>query len=123
MNKTIKSIPDAVLAALLRYSWPGNVRELQNFLERAVILSPDSVLRAPIAELAPLDQIPQASPAVNLLERAERDQIVRALDHCNWVVGGRNGAAARLGLKRTSLIYRMEKLGIARVRTADGSQS
>ena len=123
MNKKIDSIPNAVMEALLRYGWPGNVRELQNFLERAVILSPDSVLRAPIAELAPFDQAPQAPPAVNVLEQIEREQIVRALDQSNWVVGGRNGAAARLGLKRTSLVYRMQKLGISRADSADGSQS
>ena len=121
MNKKIDSIPNTVMEALLRYGWPGNVRELQNFLERAVILSPDSVLRAPIAELAPFDQVPQAPPAVNVLEQIEREQIVRALDQSNWVVGGRNGAAARLGLKRTSLVYRMQKLGISRADSADGS--
>jgi formate hydrogenlyase transcriptional activator len=82
-----------------------------NFLERAVILSPDSILRAHIAELAPLEQIPQALPAAS------------ALDQSNWVVGGRNGAAALLGLKRTSLVYRMQRLGISRVDPADGSQS
>jgi formate hydrogenlyase transcriptional activator len=123
MNKKVDSIPNAVMEALLRYGWPGNVRELQNFLERAVILSPNSVLRAPIAELAPFDQVPQAPPAVNVLEEVEREQIVRALDQSNWVVGGRNGAAARLGLKRTSLVYRMQKLGISRARSADGSRS
>ncbi len=123
MNKTINSIPKAVMEALLRYAWPGNVRELQNFLERAVILSPDSVLRAPIAELAPFDQVPQAPPAVNVLEQTEREQILRALEQSKWVVGGPNGAAARLGLKRTSLVYRIKKLGISRADSADGSQS
>jgi len=123
MNKKIDSLPNAVMEALLRYDWPGNVRELQNFLERAVILSPDSILRAPIAELAPFHPIPQAPPAVNVLEQIEREQIVRALDQSNWVVGGRNGAAARLGLKRTSLVYRMQKLGIHRAGSTDGSQS
>jgi formate hydrogenlyase transcriptional activator len=123
MNKRIESVPDAVMEALLRYDWPGNVRELQNFLERAVILSPDSVLRAPIAELAPFEPFLQAPPAVNALEQVEREQILRALDQSNWVVGGPNGAAARLGLKRTSLVYRMQKLGISRAKSADGSQS
>ena len=101
----------------------GNVRELQNFLERAVILSPESVLRAPIAELAPVAEFPQATPQVNVLEQAERAQIVRVLDESNWVVGGPNGAAARLGLKRTSLVYRMQKLGIRRADSTDGRQS
>jgi len=123
MNKRIESIPDAVMEALLRYGWPGNVRELQNFLERAVILSPDSILRAPIAELAAFDQVLQTPPPVKVLEEIEREQILRALDQSNWVVGGRNGAAARLGLKRTSLVYRMQKLGIGRAKSADGRQS
>ena len=78
---------------------------------------------APIAELAPLDHVREAPPAVNVLEQTEREQIVRALDKSNWIVGGRNGAAVRLGLKRTSLIYRMQKLGIGRAASADGSQS
>jgi formate hydrogenlyase transcriptional activator len=121
MNKKIESVPDAVMEALLRYDWPGNVRELQNFLERAVILSPHSVLRAPIAELAPFEPFLQAPPAVNVLEQVEREQILRALDQSNWVVGGPNGAAARLGLKRTSLVSRMQKLGIGRAKSADGS--
>jgi formate hydrogenlyase transcriptional activator len=123
MNKRVETIPNAVMEALLRYEWPGNVRELQNFLERAVILSPDSVLRAPIAELARFGQTSEAPPAVNVLEQTEREQILRALDQSNWVVGGRNGAAARLGLKRTSLVYRMQKLGISRAKSADGSQN
>ena len=123
MNKKIESIPNVVMEALLGYSWPGNVRELQNFLERAVILSPHSILRAPIAELAPLDCFPEAPPTVNVLEQTEREQIVRALEQSKWVVGGRNGAAARLGLKRTSLVYRMQKLGISRGDPADRSQS
>jgi formate hydrogenlyase transcriptional activator len=123
MNKKVEVIPNAVMDALLHYGWPGNVRELQNFLERAVILSPDSVLRAPIAELERFDQLPQAPPPVNVLEQIEREQILRALDQSNWVVGGRNGAAARLGLKRTSLVYRMQKLGIRRVESADGNPS
>jgi formate hydrogenlyase transcriptional activator len=122
MNKNIESIPDVVMNALLGYGWPGNVRELQNFVERGVILSPDSVLRAPISELAALDQTPQAPPPVNVLQQTEREQIFRALEQSNWVVGGRNGAAARLGLKRTSLVYRMQKLGIERGGSAAKSQ-
>jgi formate hydrogenlyase transcriptional activator len=122
LNRPIAKIPDTVMEALLNYEWPGNVRELQNFLERAVILSPDSVLRAPIAELAPIaDHFVQSQPSTNVLAEMEREQIVRALDQSNWVVGGRNGAAARLGLKRTSLVYRMQKLGIKRADSADGT--
>jgi formate hydrogenlyase transcriptional activator len=114
MDKKIETIPTAVMEALVRYRWPGNVRELQNFVERAVILSPASVLRAPVAELESASPLPQPSTPTSALAQAEREHIVRALRESNWVVGGRNGAAARLGLKRTSLVYKMQKLGIDR---------
>lgn len=114
MNKKIESIPSETMEALARYPWPGNVRELQNFLERAVILSPSSILRAPLAELQPLGSAPQSKPATAIPLQTERDNILRALDETNWVIGGPNGAAARLGLKRTSLVYRMQKLKIER---------
>ncbi|HTD60484.1 MAG TPA: sigma 54-interacting transcriptional regulator, partial [Gemmatimonadaceae bacterium] len=112
MNKRIEHIPAETMAALVRYRWPGNVRELQHFIERAVILSPGSALCAPIAELAPLadNHIPTGG-----LAQMERDHILRTLDACNWIVGGRSGAAERLGMKRTSLLYRMQKLRISRV--------
>ena len=100
--------------ALVRYRWPGNVRELQNFVERAVILSPHSVLRAPIAELEPFNSYRETDMAMSGLAEVERDHIVRALEASSWVVGGRNGAAQRLGMKRTSLVYRIQKLGISR---------
>jgi formate hydrogenlyase transcriptional activator len=112
MNKTIEEIPAETLEALVRYRWPGNVRELQNFIERAVILSPHSVLRAPISELEFSSPHRTVEPPLTDLAQMERDQIVRALEACNWVVGGRNGAAERLGTKRTSLVYRIKKLGI-----------
>jgi formate hydrogenlyase transcriptional activator len=120
MNKRINEIPAETMDALVRYAWPGNVRELQNFIERAVILSPHSVLRAPTSELEALSAHEQISvPIVGIapmtgLEEVERDHIVRALKASNWVVGGRNGAAARLGMKRTSLVYRMQKLRVTR---------
>lgn len=115
MNKRIDEIPSDTMDALVRYSWPGNVRELQNFIERAVILSPHSTLRAPTSELMPpLAQ--QTDVPITGLQEVERDHIVRALEASNWVVGGRNGAAARLGMKRTSLVYRMRKLRISRPR-------
>jgi formate hydrogenlyase transcriptional activator len=114
MNKRIDEIPNATMDALVRYSWPGNVRELQNFIERAVILSPDSVLRAPTSELEPFAAGVEPNPPMTGLEQVERDHIVRALEASNWVVGGRNGAAQRLGMKRTSLVYRMQKLRIRR---------
>jgi formate hydrogenlyase transcriptional activator len=114
MGKRIDKIPLETMNALMRYPWPGNVRELQNFIERAVILSPQSVLRAPTSELEPLRMPAQAGAPMTGLEEVERAHILRALDASNWVVGGSNGAAARLGMKRTSLVYRMQKLHITR---------
>jgi formate hydrogenlyase transcriptional activator len=114
MNKRIDEIPQATMDALVNYRWPGNVRELQNFIERAVILSPHSVLRAPTSELEPLASDKGSNPPLNGLEEVERDHILRALDASKWVVGGRNGAAERLGMKRTSLVYKMRRLGISR---------
>ncbi len=114
MNKRIDEIPAETMDALVRYTWPGNVRELQNFIERAVILSPHSVLRAPTSELEPFYAQGEANIPMTGLQEVERDHIVRALEASNWVVGGRNGAAERLGMKRTSLVYRMRKLRISR---------
>jgi formate hydrogenlyase transcriptional activator len=114
MNKHIDEIPPETMNGLVRYPWPGNVRELQNFIERAVILSPHSVLRAPTSELESFHERAEANFPMTGLEEVERDHIVRALEASNWVVGGRNGAAARLGMKRTSLAYRMRKLRISR---------
>ncbi len=114
MNKRIDVIPPETMDALVRYQWPGNIRELQNFIERAVILSPQSTLRAPTSELEPF-QLPKGSSAsMNGLAEVERDHILRALEASNWVIGGETGAAARLGMKRTSLAYRMKKLRIHR---------
>jgi formate hydrogenlyase transcriptional activator len=114
MNKKIEQIPTDTMDALARYRWPGNVRELQNFIERAVILSPHLVLRAPTLELELSGSQTQLNMPINALAEVERDHILRALEASNWVVGGRNGAAERLGMKRTSLFYRMRKLGITR---------
>jgi len=120
MNKRIDEIPSETMDRLVRYAWPGNVRELQNFIERAVILSPHSVLRAPTSELDPFHAHREGGNAtrgfepMTGLQEVERDHIVRALEASNWVVGGRNGAAKRLGMKRTSLVYRMQKLRISR---------
>jgi formate hydrogenlyase transcriptional activator len=123
MNKQIDEIPTQTMDALARYPWPGNVRELQNFIERAVILSPHSVLRAPTSELEPFQAHGEANIPTTLLQEVERDHIVRALEASNWTVGGRNGAAERLGMKRTSLLYRMRKLGIGRPDLAPKSAS
>jgi len=113
MNKTIDTIPTESMNTLMRYHWPGNIRELQNLIERAMILSTGPVLNIPLADLPPL---PEGSPPAKeaTLEEAERRAILEALKAANWVVSGPRGAAARLGLKRSTLQSRMEKLGIRR---------
>jgi formate hydrogenlyase transcriptional activator len=118
MNKRIDEIPSETMEALIRYRWPGNVRELQNFIERAVILSPHTVLRAPVSELEPFSAPKGVNVPITGLEELERDHILRVLETSNWVVGGHNGAAARLGMKRTSLIYKMRKYRIIRPASA-----
>jgi PAS domain S-box-containing protein len=113
MGKHIESIPRESMDALSRYPWPGNIRELQNLMERATLLTTGPSLRVPLAEIL-TDSGVSAPSEGNALEQAEREQIVRALRESNWVVGGARGAAARLGLKRTSLAYKMQKLRISR---------
>jgi formate hydrogenlyase transcriptional activator len=112
LNKRIESIPDGVMTVLTRYHWPGNIRELQNFIERAVILSPGTVLTPPLGELQQVEKA--ATTAKGTLHEAERSHIVSALRESNWVIGGEKGAASRLGLKRTTLLYKMQKLGISK---------
>ena len=112
MNKRIETIPEEAMATLCRYSWPGNIRELQNFIERAVILTPGSVLQIQINELQPSGPI--ASTVEGTLEDMERQRILEALRETGAVIGGEKGAAARLGLKRTTLLSKMQKLGISR---------
>ena len=112
MNKRIETIPEEAMETLCRYSWPGNIRELQNSIERAVILTPGSVLQVQLKELQQANPIP--STTVNTLEEVERERILQALQEAGGVVGGRVGAAARLGLKRTTLLSKMQKLGISR---------
>jgi formate hydrogenlyase transcriptional activator len=114
MNKRIDDIPSETMDSLVRYRWPGNVRELQNFIERAVILSPYTVLRGPTSELEAFSTHKGSNAPLTGLEDVERDHILRALDASNWVVGGLNGAAGRLGMKRTTLVSKMRKLGISR---------
>ena len=112
MNKRMESVSTESLEALGRYHWPGNIRELENLVERAVIVSSGPVLRIPVGDLrAPLAS--SAAAAVTL-EEAEREAILRALGETNWVLAGPRGAAARLGMKRTTLQSRMQKLGITR---------
>ncbi|MEW6544276.1 MAG: sigma 54-interacting transcriptional regulator [Nitrospirota bacterium] len=114
MNKHIESVPSDAMAALSRYHWPGNVRELENLIERAVILSPGAELLVPLAEMkAPAGE---GAQPVATLEAAEREHILRALQEAKWVIGGPSGAASRLGMKRTTLQSKMQKLGISRSR-------
>jgi len=111
MGKDVRHISAEVMEILQQYDWPGNVRELQNFIERAMIGSLGPELQLPIGSLK--RSTARAIPArPRTLAEAERDHIVGVLREVRWVIGGRNGAAARLGLARTTLIHRMQKLGI-----------
>ena len=112
MNKRIETIPTEIMTALSRYHWPGNVRELENLIERAVILSQGPELYVPLTELKA--SVTQASQPVATLEAAEREHILRALRESNWAIGGPSGAAAKLGMKRTTLQSKMQKLRISR---------
>jgi formate hydrogenlyase transcriptional activator len=116
MGKTIETIPPETMEALKRWSWPGNIRELENFLERAVILTRGPVLFAPLAELENQeeDEDQGGLPESPTLQAAERDHILRTLRETKGQIGGDDGAAARLGLKRTTLNSKMKKLGIER---------
>ena len=116
MGKTIETIPEEAMAALVAWKWPGNIRELENFLERAVILSRGPVLYVPLTELESPDEAEdhEALSADPTLEAAERDHILRALREAKGVIGGAGGAAERLGLKRTTLNSKIKKLGIVR---------
>ena len=110
MNRPIETIPADTMDRLMRYRWPGNIRELENFVERGVILSRGSRLQLPIGEL----EGPAGPRAGGSMESVERNHILRVLGESNWVVGGAKGAARRLGMKRTTLQFRMRKLGIDR---------
>lgn len=115
MGRRIETIPSAIMDALVRYPWPGNVRELQNVIERAVILTPGQSLQVPLSDLHLTEaQTPEPIPATVTLADAERDHILGALRETGWVVAGPNGAAARLGMKRSTLQKKMRKLGISR---------
>jgi formate hydrogenlyase transcriptional activator len=114
MKKHVSSVPAEAMAALARYAWPGNIRELENLVERAVILSPGPELRIPLRELRAPPAVAASSNHVTTLEAAEREHILRALAETKWMIGGPTGAAARLGMKRTTLQSRMKNLGIAR---------
>src|ERR1700724_1949170 len=112
MDKQIEHIPPETMSALTSYQWPGNIRELQNFIERSVILSSGNVLCSPLASLRAAAET-ESLEAVTL-EEAERDHIRKILEQTRWGVAGPNGAAARLGIKRSTLYFRMQKLGISR---------
>ena len=117
MKKPIETIPARAMNALTEYHWPGNVRELENFIERAVILTRGIELELPVNELrqrGPAAAAISRPSTLATLEHAEREHIVRALTETAWVIGGPAGAAARLGMKRTTLQSRMRKLGITR---------
>jgi len=112
MGRHIDEVPAEVMQALVSHAWPGNIRELQNFIERSVILTSGNVLRPPLASLKSAAEA-QSLGAITL-EDAERNHIRKTLEHTRWVVAGPNGAAARLGIKRSTLYFRMQKLGISR---------
>src|SRR5262249_32888478 len=115
MKKNIETVPSETLDTLCHYHWPGNIRELQNVIERAVILSTGSVLRVHRGEFK-VGAAPAAPRKSDTLEETDRKHILAALEDTKWVLGGPNGAAVRLGMKRGTLQHRMRKLGISRPR-------
>ena len=112
MNKHIEKIPSDAMEALLDHEWPGNIRELQNFVERSVILTTGRILNPPIPELFRRGRV---APPTTLRE-CEREHILKAVEAANWVIAGPHGAAARLGVARSTLMYRMRKLAITNER-------
>jgi len=113
MHKTIDTIASDTMQGLTQYAWPGNIRELQNVIERAVILSPGPVLQIPLADL-PARATPARPTSHDTLAAAERAHILAVLEETGWVLGGPHGAAVRLGLKRSTLQFRLRKLGLTR---------
>jgi formate hydrogenlyase transcriptional activator len=112
MNRYVQTVPDETMRALTEYSWPGNIRELQNFIERAVIMSPGPSLVAPLDSIVLPER--KTSVAPKTLAQAESNFILEAIKAADWVIGGPKGAARSLGLKRTTLIGKMRKLGLSR---------
>jgi formate hydrogenlyase transcriptional activator len=127
MSREIEHIPSETMSALTSYPWPGNIRELQNLIERAVILSNDGVLPNPLPaagarRLAVVPATPVLATSVaTTLRDSEHALILRTLEGVGWVIGGPKGAAKKLGLKRTTLIHKMQKLGISRPVSSNGS--
>ena len=111
LDRSIDLIPDEVMEVLKAHDWPGNIRELQNFIERAVVFSPESVLRLPLTDLKLMTKQPSAAVSRTLAD-AEREHILAVLRQTDGLIGGMHGAASRLGLPRTTLVYKMRKLGI-----------
>ena len=121
MNKRIETIPSESMQVLVQYHWPGNIRELQNIIERAVILSSGPALKIELTELKqPVSNGNSGLNHQDTLEQAERKHILSVLEDTKWVLGGANGAALRLGLKRSTLQFRMRKLGLSRPRQQTG---
>jgi formate hydrogenlyase transcriptional activator len=114
MNRNLETIPSETMEALIRYSWPGNIRELHNLIERAVILSRGPVLQVPLGDLASRTTPGQVNGKPRTLEDAERAHILATLEETRWVLSGPSGAARRLGMNRSTLQFRMKKLGIVR---------
>ncbi len=120
MGREIESIPPETMSALSSYPWPGNIRELQNLIERAVILSNDGVLPNPLPPTGTRAIAIASAAPVTTLKDSERTLILRTLEEVSWVIGGPKGAAAKLGLKRTTLIHKMQKLGVSRPASQSG---
>jgi formate hydrogenlyase transcriptional activator len=114
MKRKIESVPKETMAALMNYHWPGNIRELQNLVERGVILSRGSMLEIPLGELKQAAKSSNHTNGATTLESVEREHILRVLTEAKWVIGGPAGAAARLGINRTTLNHRLRKLGLTR---------
>jgi transcriptional regulator with GAF, ATPase, and Fis domain len=125
MGKQIDGIPSEIMAAFQWHSWPGNIRELQNLVERAVILSRDGVLPNPLQKRQTsaiiLSSNAQSSLSSINWEDSDRALVVETLEQTGWIVGGPRGAAAKLGLKRTTLLAKMRRLGISRPIPQDGT--
>ena len=114
MNRVIETIPSETMEALIRYSWPGNIRELQNLVEHSVILSSGSTLRMPLTGLQSSAPASPIGTKRGTMEEVEREHILAILKETKWVISGARGAATRLGMNRSTLQFRMKRLGIVR---------